>query len=179
MAMPSSRYPIEVVPYDPAWLEIAARESKRLREALGDALVVVHHIGSTSVPHLRAKPIVDLMPLVTSLYALDARREAVEALGWSWGGEMGIAGRRYGVLVDTATGRRVAQMHAFTEAWPDVARHLHFRDYLRAHDDEARAYEGVKLRARELHPDDVLAYNGAKAEWIRACEKRAGEWAKK
>jgi GrpB-like predicted nucleotidyltransferase (UPF0157 family) len=56
----SSRFAIELVEHDPEWARVAARETTRLREALGDALVVVHHVGSTSVPGLRAKPIVDL-----------------------------------------------------------------------------------------------------------------------
>ncbi len=172
---PSSRFPIELEPHDPAWAEVASREARRLEGAIGEALIEVHHIGSTAIAGIRAKPIVDLVPVVTSLEALDARREAVEALGWFWRGEFGIAGRRYAVLVDER-GRRVSQFHAFAIGTANITRHLAFRDYLRAHPEEARAYEAQKIRARELHPDDVQSYNDAKSPFIRACELRALAW---
>ena len=172
----SSFFPIELVPHDPRWIEVAARERSRLQGAIGDARVEVHHIGSTSIPSIRAKPIVDLIPLVTSLDALDQRKSAVEALGYEWRGEFGIPRRRYNVLVDAKTGKRVAQLHCFAADDPQVTRHLAFRDYLRAHDDEARAYELEKLRAQKLHPSDVNAYNDEKSAWIRACEQRALAW---
>lgn len=172
----TSRFPIELVDYDPTWVRIAERESARLHDALGKVLVEVHHIGSTSVPGLVAKPIVDLVPVVTDLEALDAKRATVEALGYEWRGELGIAGRRYCVLVDAAAARRVAQLHMFATGADAITRHLDFRDYLRAHPEEARAYEQSKFAARALHPDDVNEYNGAKSDWIRGCERRALAW---
>jgi GrpB-like predicted nucleotidyltransferase (UPF0157 family) len=168
----SSHFPIELAPHDPAWAAIAAREAARLREALGGVLVVVHHIGSTSIPGIRAKPIVDLLPLVTSLAELDPLQHDVQALGYEWRGELGIPRRRYCILLGP-DGKRVAQLHIFAADDATVPRHLQFRDYLRAHPDEAAAYEREKLRAAALHPRDVNAYNDEKSAWIRACEKRA------
>jgi GrpB-like predicted nucleotidyltransferase (UPF0157 family) len=170
------RYPIELLHHEPEWARTAEREAGRLREALGPALVAVHHIGSTAVPGLRAKPIVDLLPVARSLAEVDAKRSALEALGYLWRGEDGIPGRRYCVLFAATPGRRVAQLHVYEADADDVARHLRFRDYLRAHAGEARAYEAVKLRAQVLHPQDVLAYNDAKAGWIRGCLERAAAW---
>jgi GrpB-like predicted nucleotidyltransferase (UPF0157 family) len=175
-AMPaSSHFPIELRAHDPSWAAIAARETARLRDALGEALVLVHHIGSTSIPGIRAKPIVDLLPLVTSLAEVDRHQLDVEALGYEWRGELGIAGRRYCVLVGPDD-KRIAQLHIFAAGDETVARHLQFRDYLRAHADEAAAYEREKIRAAALHPHDVNAYNGEKSAWIRACEERAAAW---
>lgn len=173
----TSRFPIELVPHDPAWAVTAAREAERLQGALGDVLLEVLHIGSTAIPTIRAKPIVDLAPVVTALDALDAKREAVVALGYEWRGEFGISGRRYCVLVDETSGKRIAQLHMFAHDAKELSRHVTFRDYLRAHVDEARAYEAQKLAAMARHPDDVNRYNDAKSDWIRACEKRAAAWA--
>ena len=142
---------------------------------LGPVLVIVHHIGSTSVPGLAAKPIIDLMPLVTSLSDLDRERSHIETLGYGWHGELGITGRRYCTLSDEL-GKRIVQLHFFAADSPQVTRHLAFRDYLRAHPEEMKAYEKEKRRAREICPDDSHAYTDEKAAWIRATETKALRW---
>jgi GrpB-like predicted nucleotidyltransferase (UPF0157 family) len=169
------RIEVELLPHNPAWAEIAAREAERLKAALGDNLQIVHHIGSTAIPGIAAKPIVDLMPIVGDLGALDAARPAVEALGYVWRGEFGLEGRRYCVLSD-ADGKRLVQAHCYQADSPQIARHLDYRDYMRAHPDQAAAYEAEKRRAAALHPYDSLAYNGEKGDWIQAAEKRAAAW---
>jgi GrpB-like predicted nucleotidyltransferase (UPF0157 family) len=104
--------PVILAAYDPDWPRMAAGHAERLG-VLGSTLVAVHHIGSTSVLGLAAKPIIDLMPLVTDLADLDRDRRCVEALGYDWHGELGISGRRYCTLSDAA-GRRIVQLHFFT-----------------------------------------------------------------
>ncbi len=144
-------------------------------QALGSTLVTVHHIGSTSVPGLAAKPIIDLMPVVTDLDELDRKRSLVEALGYSWHGELGITGRRYCAL-SNEDGNRIAQLHFFTAESPQIVRHLAFRDYLRTHPKEARAYEHEKRRARDLFPNDSHAYTDEKAAWIERAQGEALAW---
>jgi GrpB-like predicted nucleotidyltransferase (UPF0157 family) len=153
---------------------MAASHAERLC-VLGSTLAAVHHIGSTSVPGLAAKPVIDLMPLVTDLADLDRERRCVEALGYDWHGELGISGRRYCTLSDEA-GIRIVQLHFFSADSPQVERHIAFRDYLRAHPDAAGAYEKEKRRARDLHPDDSHAYTDEKDAWVRATEVKALIW---
>lgn len=162
-------YPVVLVAHDPTWAAVAARETERLRAALGEALIEVHHVGSTAIAGIRAKPIVDLLPVVRALDEVDRKRAAVEALGYSWWGELGIPGRRYAILADES-GVRVAQLHVFAKGSPRIAQHVGFRDYLRARPSEARAYEAEKLRAGALHPNDVNAYNDAKSRFIAAID---------
>ena len=166
--------PVILAAYDLAWPRLAARHAERLR-AVDATVLAVHHIGSTSVPGLAAKPIIDLMPIIASLADLDRERWRVEQLGYDWQGELGIPGRRYCALSDRA-GLRVAQLHFFEAGSPQVRRHLAFRDYLRAHPAAARAYEAEKRRAQALHPDDSHAYNDAKDAWIRTAETEALNW---
>ncbi|MCU4160872.1 GrpB family protein [Acidiphilium sp. AL] len=166
--------PVFLTPYDPAWPEMAAEYVAGLR-VLGSTLVAVHHIGSTSVPGLAAKPIIDLIPVVTNLDELDQKRALVESLGYGWHGELGIAGRRYCALSD-GDGNRVAQLHFFAAGSPQIVRHLAFRDYLRAHPKEAQAYEDEKRRARELFPNDSHAYTDTKAAWIERTQAKALHW---
>jgi GrpB-like predicted nucleotidyltransferase (UPF0157 family) len=166
-------FPVRLVDSDPDWPRQAQERIARLR-VLEPVLVAVHHIGSTSVPGLIAKPIIDLMPLVTDVGALDLERGQVEALGYRWHGEYGIPGRRY--CTAEIGDRRVAQLHFFTMGSAQAHRHLAFRDYLRAHPGEAAAYAAVKRRARERHPHDSQAYGAEKQPWIDQAEARALAW---
>lgn len=166
---------VTLEPHNPAWARMAEAEAGRLKTALGETLVTVHHMGSTAIPGIAAKPVVDLMPTVTSLEALEARRSSVEALGYLWRGEFGIPERRYCVL--ERDGKRVFHTHFFVDGHANVARQLLFRDYLRAHREEALAYETIKREAATAHPWDSMAYNDHKSAWIRACQERAEAWA--
>jgi GrpB-like predicted nucleotidyltransferase (UPF0157 family) len=169
---------VELAAPNPAWVERARAETAWLTAALGEILITVHHIGSTAIPGIKAKPIVDLLPVVRSLAELDAKHGVIEAIGYQWRGEFGLPGRRYCPLNDPETGKRVVQLHFYQEGDPQIARHLNFRDYLRAHPDQARAYEAEKLRAAAVRPDDTLAYNAEKNDWIAAADIRAAAWAK-
>ena len=166
-------FPVRLVDSDPDWPRQAQERIARLR-VLEPVLVAVHHIGSTAVPGLIAKPIIDLMPLVTDVTALDLERSHVEALGYRWHGEYGIPGRRY--CTAEIGDRRVAQLHFFTMGSPQAHRHLALRDYLRTHPAEAAAYAAVKRRARDRHPHDSHAYGAEKQPWIDQAEARALSW---
>lgn len=168
---------VELRPHDPAWPAAAAAEGRALGDLLGPVLLTVHHIGSTAIPAIRAKPILDLMPVVTDLPSLDARRDAIEAAGFRWRGEYGLAGRRYCTKDDPATGRRLAQLHFYAAGDRAIDRHLAFRDYLNAHPAVAGAYQAEKQRCRALHPDDSHAYSDCKHDWIRRTEADALAWA--
>jgi GrpB-like predicted nucleotidyltransferase (UPF0157 family) len=167
--------PVILTAHNLEWPRTAATYAKRLR-VLGSNLVAVHHIGSTSVPGLIAKPIIDLIPVVNSLTRLDEQRHHVEALGYQWHGEFGISGRRYCTLTNES-GARVVQLHFFKTDSPHVERHIAFRDYLRAHPEEANAYAIEKRRAQNLHPANSHAYADEKDKWIRAAETKALIWA--
>ncbi len=167
---------VELVAHSPYWATAAAEEAARLRTALGDVLVAVHHVGSTSVPGLCAKPILDLLPVVRSVANLDERRDALERLGFRSWGEYGLAGRRYFTL-DDADGTRRVQLHCFEPTSPEIERHIAFRDYLRADPRAARDYEAEKRRCRDLHPADSHAYADAKSSWIERALPAALEFA--
>jgi GrpB-like predicted nucleotidyltransferase (UPF0157 family) len=177
MAAPltSDKRPVELVAHDPSWADQAAREGVRLSIAIGDALILVEHMGSTAIPGIAAKPIIDLFPVVTSLEALALKRPAIEALGYEWWGENGVPGRRY--CTRDEKGVRLFHVHCFEANSPELLKHRTFRDYLRANTREAYAYEHEKRMAAAEHPDDSLAYNDAKAAWIVACQARAAQWA--
>jgi GrpB-like predicted nucleotidyltransferase (UPF0157 family) len=142
-----------------------------MRESLGAILLEVYHIGSTAISGIVAKPVVDLIPVVRDLPSLDAARAKIEALGYSWWGEFGIAERRYCTLDDF--GRRLVNAHFYAVGNPQIERHVAFRDYLRAHPEVAREYEALKIRLAAEYGNDVLEYADAKTPWIRSVESAA------
>ena len=166
---------VNLIAYDQEWPMRAALESARIAGAIGQNLMMTEHFGSTAVPGLMAKPVIDLMAVIASLEDLDWRRHQVEALGYAWHREFGIEGRRFCTL--TRNGVRLVHLHAYQQDSLQVARHLAFRDYLRAHPEVARAYEAEKRRAAAAHPSDSIAYNGEKAAWLLREEANAMVWA--
>lgn len=86
---------LTVVPYDPLWRVAYATEAEQIRHILRELLVEVHHIGSTAVDGLCAKPVIDIMPVVTNITSVDQRNLEFEAIGYECMGEFGIPGRRY------------------------------------------------------------------------------------
>jgi GrpB-like predicted nucleotidyltransferase (UPF0157 family) len=165
--------PVELLPYDPRWPERVGIESAALSDVLGPTLLSVHHIGSTAIPGISAKPILDLIPVVTRLVALDSHRNAIEALGYAWWGEFGLPGRRYCTKDDPVSGRRLVQLHCYESGSPEIERHLAFRDYLRERTDIAHAYDQEKARCQRLHPSDSHAYSDCKDAWIKTYEAEA------
>jgi GrpB-like predicted nucleotidyltransferase (UPF0157 family) len=155
---------------------MARAEIACLHEALGDVIVTVHHIGSTSIPGIMAKPIIDLLPVVSDLGNLDLSMPRVKFLGYDCLGEFGLPGRRYCRRNDPTTGRRAYQLHFYACGSHEIARHLAFPNYLRAHPVSAKDYEAEKIRAAALHPDNIIDYNDAKNDWIKRVEQDALNW---
>jgi GrpB-like predicted nucleotidyltransferase (UPF0157 family) len=162
--------PVRLVEYDPAWPSRYEDLAAAIREALGPVAVRVEHVGSTAVPGLAAKPVIDVQVSVASFEPLDEYRAPLESLGYEYRPDE-EPGHRFFGLTD-ADDMRVAHVHVCERGSEWERRHLAFRDALRADDDLRRRYEVEKRRVAALHPDDTLEYAEAKTPWIRAEERR-------
>ena len=164
---------IIVTNYNPTWCTKFTREAEAIRLILDDSPHRLHHIGSTSVPGLPAKPIIDILLEVEDLKLLDMRSARFQGLGYEIMGEYGIPRRRYFRKGDA---NRTHHVHAFPMGDHHVTRHLAFRDYLRAHTDIARTY-GLLKQELAAQPDiDAEKYCAAKDPFIKTHEVKALEW---
>lgn len=166
---------IVVVEHDPAWRTEFEEESQLISKVLRDRVLRLHHIGSTAIPGIFAKPVIDLLMEVDNIVELDASGCAMEGLGYESMGEFGIPGRRY-FRRNNALGVRTHQVHAFEAKSPEIARHLAFRDYMIAHRAEARAYGELKRNLAREFPEDIQGYMNGKDPFIKEHEARALVW---
>jgi GrpB-like predicted nucleotidyltransferase (UPF0157 family) len=166
---------VEVVPHDPNWRNEFEIESARVAIALGDNITAIHHIGSTSIATIHAKPIIDILVEVCSIDLVDDRNPHMQALGYECMGEFGIPGRRF-FRKDNASDIRTHHIHTFAANSAQIKRHLAFRDYLNAHPEAARAYSELKQQFAKQYPTDIDGYMDGKAAFIHAIDLKAAEW---
>lgn len=157
--------PVSVVPYDDRWPTTFRQEADRLLHLLHPEGVSIHHIGSTSVAGLCAKPVIDMLIEASDLATVDRATPAFERRGYVAKREYGIPGRRYFSRPATASELKV-HAHAFRRGSQHVARHLVFRDYLRAHPVAAANYCTLEQRLAAEYPEDGDAYQAGKADFI-------------
>jgi len=160
---------IVLVPYDPAWPAQFAAAREEVLSACNGLVVEVHHVGSTAIPGIAAKPVIDLLPVVRRFEDGRACVAPLQSLGYESRGEHGIAGRHYFVRGTP----RSHQAHLFAADHPEVERHLLFRDYLRAHADERAAYERLKRNLAAKYGDDRQAYAAAKTPFCDRIDRLA------
>ncbi len=162
---------VEVVPYDPRWPALYAAERDALLAACPAQFVVVEHIGSTAVPHQRAKPIIDMMAAVLSLHAMDAVLATLHTLGYRVV-ETGMPNRLF-LRKQMAPRGQVFHLHIVEHATWDERKERLMRDYLQAHPEAVDAYGTLKAHLAVTHGHDSLAYTKAKTAFIQALMDQA------
>ena len=166
---------ITVLDYDPEWPLKYNKERDHIIEILKDNCISIYHIGSTSVPGLAAKPVIDIMAVVRSLERTDLAAEKFSNLGYEYLGEFGIAGRRY---LRKGGDERTHQLHIFqVDDWKNIQRHLAFR----IHKKERDAYATLKKDLAQKFPYDIDGYCDGKENFVRKMEELAlsqydGSW---
>lgn len=158
---------VEFAQYDLAWSEIAKAQADTLKAALGDRLVTVHHVGSTAIPHLLARPTVDLIAVLCRPADIAATRPALLNLGFTADEEDETV-----LTLDRGQAPDV-RLQCCPFGSRDVSRQLAFRNYLRRLPLLIQRYESEKQRCLDLHPDDPKAYQAQKGIWIDRIETEA------
>jgi GrpB-like predicted nucleotidyltransferase (UPF0157 family) len=166
---------IRIVDHDPQWRLLAQEELRRVADALGDSAVRLEHVGSTSVPGLGAKPIIDMQVSVTDIERLDDYVDPLEALGYLFAPDPAFPDYHY--FAKPHTRPRSHHLHVCQAGSHQELRHVAVRDFLRAHPEEAASYEELKRTLVREHPDDRLAYVAGKDGYMIELEARAVRWA--
>lgn len=162
---------ITVVEYDSLWGKKYEEESSLIKDILADNCIAIYHIGSTSVPGLAAKPIIDIMVAVRSLEKVDCVADAFSKIGYEYLGEFGISGRRY---LRKGGDERTHQLHIFQmDDWSNIGRHLAFRNYMRTHEKERTEYAKLKIELAQKFPYDIDGYCDGKEDFVCKVEKCA------
>lgn len=165
---------VKVINYDPQWKDAFLSEANHIRKLLGNEVVNIFHIGSTAVEGLKAKPVIDIMPIVNDISHLDKYSAHFEELGYEVMDEFGIPGRRY---FRKGGKNRTHQIHAFQfDNIQDIERHLAVRDYLRTHETARRKYGDLKARLASKFPADIESYFTGKETFVSTMEKEAIKW---
>ncbi len=163
MAEPRSNDTIHIVEYDPSWPALYERERASIVATLGEVAAEIHHVGSTAVPGLSAKPIIDIMVAVTQLTSPEDYGRKLEPLGYEYHNSE-EAGRLF-----FRKGRpRTHHVHVVERGGWMLRRHLLFRDYLRAHPQTTRQYEQLKRELAIRFESDREAYTKSKTEFIES-----------
>ena len=169
---------IQLVPYDPNWPHIFEKEAGLIRQALGDNCLAIHHIGSTSVPGLTAKPIIDMIPVVKDITEVDNYNAAMEVLGYKAMGEYGIPMRRY---FQKGLEHRTHNIHVFEEGHSEIELNILFRDHLRSNHKSCKEYAKIKetligdeASFQKQKGSMFSGYNLGKGHFIRQILKTIG-----
>lgn len=164
---------MEVWDYNPEWEREFLIEKNRLLHALEEVAIKIHHIGSTAIPGIKAKPIIDILIEVTSLDEMDGLTNGMKGLGYEAKGENGIKGRRY---FQKGGEERSHHVHCYLEGNEEIKRHLLFRDYLRAFPEKALEYSELKEKLSAQFLYDPEKYVNGKLDFVRRTDKDAWLW---
>ena len=169
--------PVVIVPYDPGWPRQFEEERVLLARIFRDTSVVIEHVGSTAVPELGAKPIIDMMVGVSALSEVESRIPQLESHGYEYvsAHEAQLPERRF--FQKPRSGSRTHHLHAVVRDGAFWRRHLLFRDHLRAFPEAATAYLDLKRELASRHRTDRVAYTDGKSAFIESLLERARQGA--
>lgn len=174
--MPKKPSPIVIEAYCQEWPERFKQEAQMIRQTIEPYITVIEHIGSTAVPGLAAKPIIDMLISVKSLADTPHFIPPLEQLGYVYVPEYeaGLPERRY--LYKQDNGEDTFHLHMVEPESDFFCRHLAFRDYLRAHPESVAEYASLKIKLAREFGSDRNGYTDAKSDFIQSIERKALAW---
>lgn len=162
---------VELTKYNPEWANIFTVAANEIKSILKENYIQIHHIGSTAIPNIYAKPIVDVLPVVKDISSVDSLNHEFEKLGYVCMGEYGIPGRRFYWKSKT---KRTLNIHLFEEGSSELKRNLLFKYFMLEHNDYAQAYSLIKKSLAEVFPEDIENYVNGKSSFVQMINYKTG-----
>ncbi|MCS5710402.1 GrpB family protein [Candidatus Berkiella aquae] len=166
----SNQTNIEVVPYDPHWPKMFQIESQKIKTILGENCITIHHVGSTAITGLWAKPIIDMIPVVKDIFAVEQQNQAMQSLGYTAKGEHGMLFRRFFQRVVPVP---ACNVHVYEEGSGEIDRLVRFREYLNNNERYKQQYADLK-RDLATKTNDITKYTLAKDALIKEIDSQTG-----
>ena len=165
---------VEVVPHDPEWKKKYEKEASIVRSIFKKEILAIHHVGSTAIPGISAKPIIDILVEVNNIEKIDEFNKDMIEQGYIPKGQSGIPNRR--LFIKGSEELRISHIHVFQEEDTEIIRLLNFRDYMIAHPKEAQEYSQLKERLAREFPENIDGYIEGKDAFIKNIDKKAKIW---
>lgn len=162
-----------VTPYDPQWADAFEDIRQEISDALGEIATRIEHVGSTSVPGMSAKPIIDLDVVISGYEIFPEVVTRLEAVGYFHEGDLGIPGRE-AFCYEGKTHLQKHHLYVCCADSRELHRHITFRDHLRTHPEDANIYREAKEKAAWLYPDSIESYMEYKSDCIAQIYKKCG-----
>lgn len=163
---------IRLSDYTPTWKHMYEQEVQLLKSIFNDEIIAFEHFGSTAIPGMKAKPVIDMMCIVQQIEKIDTYNDIMKAMNYDVVFEWGIEGRR---LFRKGGENRSHHIHVYQYDNPQIHRHIIFRDFLLAHPKEANLYSELKEQLANTF-DDTRDYSAAKKDFVVEMEKKALDW---
>jgi len=164
--------PIVIVPYDPQWSILYAQEAARILAVTGGIVLAIEHIGSTAVPGLAAKPIIDMLAAVPELTAVDGCMESLQQLGYV-DERIQVSDRR--LFCKGPYNEGTHHLHFVRSGSAAWQLPIHFRDFLRSHPQAIEQYAALKQELAAMHGADLDGYTDGKGRFIAAALHQAAD----
>lgn len=164
-----------VVPYDSKWKHEFEKIKSYLEKVLENSIIVIEHVGSTSVEGLSAKPIIDIDIIIKNYDNFEDVKSRLETLGYYPEGDLGIKNREAFRYDEKQKNEFMAHhLYVCPQNSSELKRHIAFRDYLRTHKEDVDKYSEIKLQAAKMYPIDIDSYIEAKSPCINEIYRRIG-----
>lgn len=156
---------VTVLPYDRAWKSAFEKIKEELDQAIGDLILGIEHVGSTSVEGMSAKPCIDIDVIIQDYSVFDVVVSRLEAIGYLHEGDLGIKDRE-AFQYSNKPHLQTHHLYVCPQYSEELHRHITFRDFLRSHPEAAKTYSSVKETAAQLFPEDIEQYIAYKSPCI-------------